>query len=188
MSSPTAPFCESGPADDTLGHLRDAVEWGVAQSLRGLTELAGLYGANRKRRAEKGPAQSDLAAEHLDLVSAVCRVAGSGGHSASTGDLTAEREEVGALCIGMHSVSYSLTLSVRVAQVNGLVARLVSGFLCHRAALQATSNLFFNSDSQPNSPSSSFSSFLPSALEYIESPLQQMTRAGLGLLSAGLGR
>lgn len=96
LVTPIVPFSGSGPSEDTLAQLTDAVEWGVAQSLRGLSELAGLYGANRKQRVEKG--QTELAAKHLDLVREVCRVAGS--HSTSMGDVTAERDEVGVMLLG----------------------------------------------------------------------------------------
>ncbi len=71
------------------------------------------------------------------------------------------------------------------AQVPGLLARLAQGFLSHRTMAAASSHLFVNKD---NAVKDDVGAYMPSVLEYIESPLQQMKRAGMGMLSMGLGR
>jgi hypothetical protein len=71
-----------------------------------------------------------------------------------------------------------------VKQVVGLLGRLVQGFLAQRLSSSAPSNLFYNKEGVMNVNGT----HLSAVLEYVESPLQQMKRAGLGLLSMGLGR
>lgn len=68
-----------------------------------------------------------------------------------------------------------------------MIARLAQSFLAHRASSQqASSNLFYAADT--DTTASLAAGVLPAVLEFIESPVQQMKRAGLGLLSMGLGR
>jgi uncharacterized membrane protein YgcG len=57
---------------------------------------------------------------------------------------------------------------------NGFLAKVTRGYLSHKSG---------GGGSGQNSPSS----FLIDILEHCETPLQQMRRAGMGLLSKGLG-
>lgn len=69
----------------------------------------------------------------------------------------------------------------------GLVARITHAYLQRRAAIVRSRSLFAARDGEGEDEAGERDG-LAEALEYIESPLEQMKRAGLGLLSKGLGR
>jgi hypothetical protein len=68
----------------------------------------------------------------------------------------------------------------------GVLGRIVQACLFRRVEVLRSQSLF--GDGSGKSSTGREADGLLAALEYVESPLDQMKRAGLGLISKGLGR